>query len=90
MEEVSETRFSPEPSLRQAEFLSGRELPVEKIDFFKGPNVWPDLAESEFCQPVLEYFEHILHLGGKVWEVLVVSLGHPRAVLDKSTKEVAM
>ena len=65
-------------------------MPVEKIDFFKGPNVWPDLAESEFRQPVLEYYEHILHLGRKVWEVLVVSLGHPPTVLDKFTKEVAM
>lgn len=65
-------------------------MPVEKIDFFKGPNVWPDLAQSEFRQPVLEYFEHILLLGRKVWEVLVVSLGHPPAVLDKFTQEIAM
>ena len=64
---------------------------MDQVGFLKGPNVWPkELADSEFREPVLEYYDHILKLGYKVWEVLVVSLGHPASILDNFTKDVAM
>ena len=90
LKEVSAVNFFSDIAHARQGFFVGQELPVEKIDFFKGPNVWPDLAKSEFRQPVMEYFEHLLHLGKKVWEVLLVSLGHPPATLDKFTKEIGM
>ena len=64
---------------------------MDQVGFLKGPNVWPkDLAESEFREPVSEYFDHIMKLGYMVWEVLVVSLGHPASILDTFTKNAAM
>lgn len=69
----------------------GKELPLDQVDFGKGPNVWPpDLAENDFHRPVMEYYEHARKVGFKVMELLAVSLGHPPSILKDFTTDAAM
>lgn len=72
-------------------FFVGKELPLDQVAFARGPNIWPpQLPESEFRRPVMEYFDHLMRLGHKVMEVLAVSLGHPPTILEKLTRDPAM
>lgn len=71
-------------------FFVGKELPLHAVDFLKGPNVWPpQLAESEFRQPVMEYYAHVHRVGYKVMEVLAVSLGHSPSLVESFTRDAA-
>lgn len=64
---------------------------MHDVGFGKGPNIWPpDLADSEFREPVMEYFGHMKQVGLKVMEVLAVSLGYSPDVLDTFTQDIAL
>ncbi|RFU24288.1 hypothetical protein B7463_g12051, partial [Scytalidium lignicola] len=72
-------------------FFVGNELPLHKIGPLKGPNIWPpELAESDFRQPVEEYYKHSIRVGYMVMEVLIVSLGYSASILDTFTHDPAM
>ncbi|PSR79072.1 hypothetical protein BD289DRAFT_485745 [Coniella lustricola] len=52
-------------------FFVGKELPLGQVGFARGPNIWPpELAETEFRRPVMEYYDHLMRLGLKIMEVL--------------------
>ncbi|KAM0815672.1 putative Iron/ascorbate oxidoreductase [Seiridium cardinale] len=75
----------PMPDAKEAYYL-GRE--DEKVEFsgFYGPNVWPDLPEQEFRNPVWEYYEKTRDLGKVIWEILLAGLGHSPDVMEAFAK----
>ncbi|KAK0614864.1 putative 2OG-Fe(II) oxygenase family oxidoreductase [Bombardia bombarda] len=79
------------PDQKEGFFVAG-DLPLRDVGFAKGPNIWPaeeDLASNVFKDPVMEYWSHMVDVGRKIMEVLVVSLGHPPSVLESFTNDVA-
>ncbi|KIL88413.1 2og-fe oxygenase protein [Fusarium avenaceum] len=68
-------------------FYIGREDPVVEHSGFYGPNVWPPLPESQFRQPVWDYYQATQHLGHLIWEILLQGLGHPTSLLDAFAKK---
>lgn len=72
-------------------FFVGKDVPLHDVGHLRGPNIWPpDLAETEFRQPVEEYYKYMMAVGHKVMEVLIVSLGHPASLLDTFTHDPAL
>ncbi|KAI1385655.1 2OG-Fe(II) oxygenase [Hypoxylon trugodes] len=70
------------PDSKEA-FYVGREDSVVELPGFYGPNVWPDLPNEDFRDPVWEYYNKTEQLGRTIWEILLQGLGHPPSVLNK-------
>lgn len=49
---------------------------------FYGPNVWPNLPEDQFRNPVWQYYLETCKLGKTIWEILLQGLGHPPELVE--------
>lgn len=68
-------------------YYIGREDAVVQHSGFYGPNVWPPLPESQFRQPVWNYYQATQQLGQIIWEILLQGLGHPPSLLEAFAKK---
>ncbi|PKY04097.1 2OG-Fe(II) oxygenase [Aspergillus campestris IBT 28561] len=73
------------PDSKEA-FYIGREEPVVEPPGFHGPNVWPDLPQDQFKQPISEYYEQTSQLGKIIWEILLQGLGFSTTLMEGFTK----
>jgi len=74
------------PDSKEAYYI-GREDPVVEHHGFYGPNVWPDLPDDEFRDPVWAYYQATMELGKKIWEILLLALGHPLSIMEAFAKK---
>ncbi|KAF2850029.1 2OG-Fe(II) oxygenase, partial [Plenodomus tracheiphilus IPT5] len=73
------------PDSKEAYYI-GREDPVVEHYGFYGPNVWPDLPTDKFRGPVWDYYQATAELGRKIWEILLLALGHPISIMEAFAK----
>ncbi|KAI0869485.1 2OG-Fe(II) oxygenase [Hypoxylon argillaceum] len=71
----------PLPDSKEAYYI-GREDPVVELSGFYGPNLWPNLPENEFREPVWEYYQQASRLGRTIWEILLQGLGYSIEVME--------
>ncbi|KAF4119339.1 Isopenicillin N synthase [Geosmithia morbida] len=69
------------PDSKEA-FYIGREDPVVEPSGFHCSNVWPDMAEQDFHDPVWQYYEDSGKLGRTIWEILLEGLNQPVSTLE--------
>ncbi|KAL8913545.1 MAG: hypothetical protein Q9171_001627 [Xanthocarpia ochracea] len=67
-------------------FYIGREDPVLEPPGFYGPNVWPNLPEEDFRDPIWEYYQGTTVLGRIIWAILLQGLGYSADLLDVFAK----
>ncbi|KAI1163293.1 putative 2OG-Fe(II) oxygenase family oxidoreductase [Nemania serpens] len=67
-------------------FFVGREDPAVELSGFYGPNVWPDLPETDFRGPVWSYYEKTSDLGKTIWSILLEGLGQPLSLVEQFAK----
>ncbi len=53
---------------------------------FYGPNVWPNLPEEDFRDPIWEYYQGTTVLGRIIWAILLQGLGYSADLLDVFAK----
>lgn len=57
-----------------------------ELSGFYGPNVWPDLPETDFRGPVWSYYEKTSDLGKTIWSILLEGLGQPLSLVEQFAK----
>lgn len=67
-------------------FYIGREDPVTEYHGFYGPNLWPNLPDDQFRDPVWAYYQATHKLGETIWEILLLALGHPLSIMEAFAK----
>ncbi|KAF2258398.1 2OG-Fe(II) oxygenase [Lojkania enalia] len=74
------------PDSKEAYYI-GREDPIVEHAGFYGPNVWPNLPEDQFRNPVWDYYNATHKLGEIIWEILLQGLGHPISLMEEFAKK---
>ncbi|KAF1818157.1 2OG-Fe(II) oxygenase [Dissoconium aciculare CBS 342.82] len=67
-------------------FFVGRDDPVVELSGIYGPNIWPDLPESDFRGPVSSYYQQTNELGKSLWAILLEGLDQPAETVAKFSK----
>lgn len=67
-------------------FYIGRDDPAVEHYGFYGPNV-PNLPDDKFRNPVCSYYQATKDLGEKIWEILLLALGHPLSIMEAFAKK---
>lgn len=57
-----------------------------ELSGFYGPNVWPDIPNEKFRDPVWEYYQETSQLGQTIWEILLQGLGYSTDVMESFAK----
>ncbi|EXJ80594.1 hypothetical protein A1O3_06876 [Capronia epimyces CBS 606.96] len=63
----------------------GRDVPPDDPSYgtyLYGPNLWPDMPEEEFKNPIMTYREHMLRLGTETIKILAIGLPYSDDVFD--------
>lgn len=63
----------------------GRDVPPTDPSYgtyLYGPNLWPNLPDHDFKQPIIEYREHMLRLAKEIMKILARGLPYSNDVFD--------
>ncbi|ORY18404.1 2OG-Fe(II) oxygenase [Clohesyomyces aquaticus] len=84
-EGMSHREGDPLPDAKECFFIGQEDAFVESAGFF-GPNVWPNLPDDDFRNPVWSYYQKTRDLGKIIWTILIEGLGQPAALVDEFAK----
>ncbi|KAH7074977.1 2OG-Fe(II) oxygenase [Paraphoma chrysanthemicola] len=75
----------PLPDAKECFFIGQEDAVVEAAGFF-GPNIWPNIPDSDFRNPVWEHYQKTRDLGKTIWTILIEGLGQPASIVDAFAK----
>ncbi|CRG85085.1 UPF0676 protein [Talaromyces islandicus] len=77
------------PDLKEG-FYIGEEMSPDNPkagSFLRGPNLWPDLPEEKFRQPINEYYQHMLTLDHLILKVITSGMPYAPEILAEFTTD---